>query len=165
MNVTDIIRNKTILIVDDEPDVLESLIEILHSCRIDTAANFSDGHELLVSTDYDMVILDIMGVDGFDLLQAANARGIPALMLTANALDENNLKEAARKGAAYFVPKEKMSDIDLYIADVMTAVETRKNPWVKLFDRLGGFFDKKFHGTDWREKEKSFWKNKLRNKF
>ncbi len=165
MNSADIIRNKTILIVDDEPDVLESLVEILQTCRIDTATSFSDGYELLVSVNYDMVILDIMGVDGFDLLEAANKKGIPALMLTANALDEKNLKEAARKGAAYFVPKEKMSDIDLFVADVLTAVETRKNPWIQLFDRLGGFFDKKFHGTDWREKEKSFWEKKLRNKF
>ncbi len=165
MNSTDIIRKKTILIVDDEPDVLESLVEILQPCRIDTATSFSDGYKLLVSVNYDMVILDIMGVDGFGLLEAANTKGIPALMLTANALDAKNLKESARKGAAYFVPKEKMNDIDLFVADVLTAVENQKNPWVQLFERLGEFFDKKFHGTDWREKEKSFWEKKLRSKF
>ena len=57
MNALDIISNKPILIVDDEPDVLESLTEILQHSRIDTAANFSDGYKRLVSSDDDMVIL------------------------------------------------------------------------------------------------------------
>jgi hypothetical protein len=31
-----------------------------------------------------------------------------------------------------------------------------------MFDRLGNFYDKKFNGPDWREKEKKFWEEKLR---
>lgn len=165
MSSTDILKEKTILIVDDEPDVLESLVEILQPCRIDTAGSFEDGQRLLTTRDYDIAILDIMGVNGFELLKMANSRGIPALMLTANALDEKSLKQSAEKGAAYFAPKDKMSDIDLYVADVLMALETKKSPWVKLFERLGGFYDRKFHGANWREEEKSFWEKKLRNKF
>ena len=56
MKATDIIRNKTILIADDEPDVLELLAEILQHCRIDTAANFSGGYKLQDSADYDIMI-------------------------------------------------------------------------------------------------------------
>lgn len=165
MSSTDILKGKRVLIVDDEPDVLESLIEILDACKIDTAVSFIAGKKLLESNDYDIAILDIMGVDGFDLLAIANEQHIPALMLTANSLNEKSIKHAAEKGAAYFAPKEKMSDIDLFAADVLSAVERKKSPWTKLFDRLSGFYDRKFHGREWREQEKSFWDKKIRDKF
>ena len=41
------------------------------------------------------------------------------------------------------------------------AGDKKKNPWLKWFDRLGSFYDRRFHGTEWREQEKEFWKDKL----
>ena len=38
-----ILENKKILIVDDEPDVLETLADLLDMCRIDTALDFESG--------------------------------------------------------------------------------------------------------------------------
>ena len=35
-----ILEGKRILIVDDEPDVLETLLELLDMCNIDTAPDF-----------------------------------------------------------------------------------------------------------------------------
>jgi hypothetical protein len=35
--------------------------------------------------------------------------------------------------------------------------------WVKWFGRLGRFYDKKFTGPNWREKEKAFWDEKLKH--
>jgi CheY-like chemotaxis protein len=165
MRSTNLIKGKLVLIVDDEPDVLESLIELLHMCRIDTATSFEDGKKLLESKPYDIAILDIMGVNGFDLLKLANTHNIPALMLTANALNEESLKKAAENGAVYFAPKDKMVDIDLYISDVLQALYNKKSPWDKLFERLGGYYDKLFHGTNWREKEKDFLEKKVTKKF
>lgn len=165
MSSTDKLKGKYILIVDDEPDVLESLIELLDMCKIDTAASFENGKQLLESQSYDIAILDIMGVKGFELLKIANAQNIPALMLTAHSLDEESLKKAAENGAAYFAPKDKMIDIEMFISDVFQALDKKKSPWKKMFDRLGGFYDKRFHGTDWREQEKSFWEKKMRGKF
>jgi hypothetical protein len=49
-----------------------------------------------------------MGVKGFDLLEIAKKRNIPALMLTAHSLTLESLMKSIREGAAYFVPKEKM---------------------------------------------------------
>ena len=43
----DWLPNKRILIVDDEPDVLESLKELLPMCDVVEASNFEDGKELL----------------------------------------------------------------------------------------------------------------------
>lgn len=165
MNSDSILSGKQILIVDDEPDVLESLIELLDMCKIDTASSFEEGKQLLENRSYDLAILDIMGVKGFDLLKIASNQKIPSLMLTANALTEESLKKSAETGAAYFVPKDRMIDIDVFVADVFTALKNKKSTWQKLFERLGGFYDNRFHGTGWREKEKEFWEKKMRTKF
>jgi DNA-binding NtrC family response regulator len=159
-----LLEGKKILIVDDEPDVLESLIELLSLCKIDTASSFEEGRQMLEDQDYDMAVLDIMGVQGFDLLKIANSRGTPALMLTAYALTEESLKKSVEGGAAYFAPKEKMADIELFVADVFEAMEKKKNPWEKMLDRLGGFYDRRFKGQNWREEEDKFLKKEI-NKF
>ena len=36
----DILKDKKILIVDDEPDILETLVELLDMCLIDSAPDF-----------------------------------------------------------------------------------------------------------------------------
>ncbi|RLB99385.1 MAG: response regulator [Deltaproteobacteria bacterium] len=165
MNPTKILRGKRILIVDDEPDVIESLIELLDMCKIDTATSFSDGKKLLENQSYDIAILDIMGVEGFELLKIANDQNLPVLMLTAHALSEKNLIKSAKEGAAYFVPKDKMSDIDIFLIDIFQALDKNKSTWERLFDRLGGFYDKRFQGTNWRVQEKRFWEKKMKTRF
>lgn len=165
MGSTKIVDGKKILIVDDEPDVLDSLIELLDRCKIDTASSFEEGKQLLESQNYDMAVLDIMGVKGFELLKIANDQKIPALMLTAHSLSEESLKKSAEEGAAYFAPKDKMIDIEVFVADVFNALEKKKSTWEKWFDRLSGFYDDRFHGTDWREKEQQFWEKRMKIKF
>jgi DNA-binding response OmpR family regulator len=162
MEPSKILKGKKILIVDDEPDVLEILIELLDICRIDKASSFEEGKKLLESQTYDIAILDIMGVKGFELLKIANTQKIPALMLTAHGLSEESLKKSAEEGALYYAPKEKMIEIDRFVADVLDAIDNNKNPWVKWFERLAGFYDNRFHGPNWREQEQEFWKEKLK---
>jgi DNA-binding response OmpR family regulator len=161
MTSKNILRGKKILIVDDEPDVLESLTELLNICKIDTAPSFEDGKRLLEDQYYDIVILDIMGVRGFDLLKIANDQKTPALMLTAHALTEESLKKSAEGGAAYFAPKDKMVDIEIFLADVFDALKMKKSPWENLIERLGGFYDNRFHGTNWRDQEIKFLEKKI----
>jgi DNA-binding response OmpR family regulator len=163
MEVKKKITGKRVLIVDDEQDILDTLAALLDICKIDTASSFEEGKRLLETNDYDIAVLDIMGVRGFDLLSVANTRGIPALMLTAHALSEENLKKSAENGAYYYAPKDKISDIDVFIADVLEAKEKNKSAWVKVFERLGGFYDRKFGGSDWREKERDFWEKRVRS--
>ena len=162
MDPKKMLKGRKILIVDDEKDILDSLIELLDMCRIDTATTFEEGKRLLEEEVYDVAILDIMGVKGFELLDIANKQNIPAIMLTAHALSEESLKRSAENGASYFAPKDEINSIDLFVADVLEAIEKKKNPWVKWFERLGGFYDKRFHGTNWREQEKKFWEEKLK---
>ncbi len=55
-------------------------------CRIETAGTFYKAEELLNTGHYDMVILDVMGVKGLDLLDIAVGKDFPCVMLTAPAL-------------------------------------------------------------------------------
>ena len=57
------LEDKKILIVDDEPDVLESLEELLNMCTTVRAQSFEEADALLKSQDFDLAILDINGSD------------------------------------------------------------------------------------------------------
>ena len=157
-----IISGKRVLIVDDEQDVLDTLAGLLDICKIDTATSFEEGKSLLQDNVYDIAILDIMGVKGFDLLEIANKRGIPTLMLTAHSLSAESLKKSAEAGASYYAPKDEIDKIDLFVADVLEAKQKNKSSWIKVFERLGHFYDRKFGGPDWREKEQEFWERRTK---
>jgi CheY-like chemotaxis protein len=146
-----VIAGKYVLIVDDEQDVLDTLVEYLDMCRLDTASSFGEAKKLLEENEYDIAVLDIMGVDGYELLKIANSRKIPAVMLTANALSIDNLNRSAEEGAAYYAPKDKMDEIAAFLADVFEAINEGISPWEKFLFRLDRYFNKKFHGTDWRK--------------
>jgi DNA-binding NtrC family response regulator len=159
-----LLKGKKVLIVDDEPDVLDLLTELLSACMIDRAPTFETAKEFLETEYYDIVVLDIMGVNGFELLQIAKQKNIPALMLTAHALNKETLKKSAEEGASYYVPKEEIDKIDVFVADVIEAREKSKNPWVRWLERLETFFDNspEFRGPNWREEHKEFWDKKLK---
>lgn len=147
------LKDKVVLVVDDEPDVLETVEEELDMCLIHKAADYDTALQYLLSYTYDIVILDIMGVNGFELLKNAVSRGFPTVMLTAHALSPESLKKSIKLGAISFLPKEKISELTSFLEDVIT--DGGKPVWQKLFDRLGGYFNKRF-GPDWKEKDRFF---------
>jgi len=153
MSSESLLKDKTVLIVDDEPDVLEAIAELLDMCNINTAQDYDTAIQMLASYTYDIVILDIMGVDGFKLLKNSVYRGFPTVMLTAHALTPDALKESIKLGAVSFLPKEKMSEIDTFLEDVVLG--GGKSAWVKLFDKLGSYFNRRF-GPDWKEQDEFF---------
>ncbi len=153
----DVLKGKRILIVDDEPDILETLTEILDMCLVDTAPNYETAQKFLDKNAYDLAILDIMGVRGYDLLELANERDIPALMLTAHAVSPDNLVKSIKGGAQSYVPKDKISDITIYMRDILEARQGGdQEKTAKWFDRLEPYFDKKF-GKGWKQKDREFW--------
>ena len=151
-----ILQGKRILIVDDEPDILETLEDLLDMCLIDTAPDFETAKKFLDKYTYDVAVLDIMGVKGYDLLQLATQKGIPALMLTAHALSPDYLVKSIKGGAKSYIPKEKMSEIDLYLKEIFVARERGVEKSGNWFARLGSFFDERF-GSGWKNKDKKFW--------
>ncbi|MBN2123879.1 MAG: response regulator [Deltaproteobacteria bacterium] len=150
------LRGKRVLVVDDEEDILQLLTELLDMCKLDTAASFEEAKELLEKNYYDIAILDIMGVKGYDLLKIANEKEIPALMLTAHALSKEDLKKSAQEGASFYAPKDEINKVDIFVADVLEAKQKNKNVWAKWYERLSGFCDRRF-GTNWRDQDPEFW--------
>ncbi len=147
MSETKILEGKKILIVDDEPDILETIKELLNICIIDTAIDFETGEKLLNQNKYDIAVLDIMGVNGYELLKIANKKGVPVLMLTAHALSPENFAQSILGGAEAYIPKEKLSEIGVYLSDLLKAQEGIENPY-KWFFRLKSFFNVRF-GKEW----------------
>ncbi|RLB21419.1 MAG: response regulator [Deltaproteobacteria bacterium] len=161
MDPEKILRGKRVLIVDDEQDVLEFLTELLDMCKIDQATSFEEAKELLEKNFYHAAVLDIMGVRGYELLEIAKKKNIPTLMLTAHALSKENLKKSFEMGADYYVPKDEMSKVDVYLADILEARENNKNVWVKWYERLSSFCDRRF-GPKWKEEDPDFWNDLLK---
>ena len=115
------LEGKRILIVDDEPDMLETLEESLSMCRISKASSFDQAKHLLESQEFDFAILDIMGVNGYKLLEIANGRNVTSVMLTAHALSPADAAKSQRDGAASYVPKAKVSEIAGVMIDILEA--------------------------------------------
>jgi len=151
MKEEEALRSKHILAVDDEPDVLEYLGEELSMCLVDKAADYQTALEYIQGYTYDIVILDIMGVDGFRLLEMAVRKDFPTVMLTGHAMTPEALEKAINLGAASFLPKDKITELRSFLADVV--LQGRKGAWRRLFQEFGGFFGRKF-GPDWKTKHK-----------
>ena len=154
MNAKSALKGKTILVVDDEPDVLTTVAEILDMCRVDKASDFETGLRFIMNNTYDAVVLDIMGVNGFELLKNAVSRDLPAIMLTAHAMTPEALKKSIELGAVSFLPKEQMNDLKDLIEDVVQGGGKRLW-WLRSLQKTGSYFDKRF-GPDWKEKDKFF---------
>ena len=145
-----------ILIVDDEPDILDSLEDLLSMCDVIRASSFDEAKKLLENEKFDFAILDIMGVAGYDLLKIASRRKVTAVMLTAHAFSPDNVVRSYKGGAAFYVPKEKMVEIETYLNDILDSLKKGKSPWNLWFKRLGAYCEQHF-GPDWQKSDKIFW--------
>lgn len=166
MNKGNLLEGKKILIVDDEPDVLDTLEELLPMCEITKAAHFEEAKTAMERDHYDMAVLDIMGVNGYQLLDLANKKNIPAVMLTAHALTPEDIFKSHGKGAASYIPKDEMLNISVYLNDILEAKKHNENPWSRWRDRFSDFFKRKF-GSNWEEQYneyKDFWEDYFKKK-
>ena len=161
MSDTKRLEGKKVLAVDDEPDILEVLEELLDMCDVVTASTFEQAKQFLESQDFDIAILDIMGVDGYGLLDIANKKSIPAVMLTAHAFTADNLVRTIKEGAYSYIPKEEISDIADYLIDALIAKQKGENPWSAWQERLPSSYFERRWGAAWKNTDKDFW-NKFR---
>ena len=110
-----ILNGKTILAVDDEPDVLsvleEEILGAAPKCKFEKATTYEEAAKRLEFQTYDVVILDIMGVRGFDLLDLAVRKNFRVSMLTAHALTPEALKRSFEMKARAYLPKEKLGEV------------------------------------------------------
>jgi DNA-binding NtrC family response regulator len=104
----------------------------------------------LSSDSFDLVLLDIMGVNGFALLELCKEKGFPAAMLTAHALNIDSVNKAVHLGAVSFLPKEELTNLEFHLAEIFEGLAEGRSHWRKLFDRLGHFFNERL-GITWEE--------------
>jgi DNA-binding NtrC family response regulator len=151
-----VLKGKKVLIADDEPDVLETLEELLSMCKVVKASTFEEGKKQLETQGFDFAILDIMGIDGYKLLDIAVDKDITALMLTAHALTPQDTVRSFKGGAASYVPKDEINNITSFMIDILEAKKKGKSLWWKWMDRMDGYYKAKF-GSDWKKDDKDFW--------
>ena len=120
-----------ILIVDDDPALLEALPEALrlrmNGVDIETCESGFAALERIKAKDYDVVVSDIKmpGMDGLSLLAEIKALrpGTPTVLITGHG--ERDLAIQALRGGAYdFV--QKPIDRDYFVASLERAVQVRR---------------------------------------
>ncbi len=157
MSESNLLDGKKILVVDDEPDILDALEELLSMCDVVKASTFDEAKGFLESQNFDIAILDIMGVDGYGLLYIAKQRKIIAVMLTAHAFSPDNLVKSIKEGATSYLPKEEITNIAAFLNDILEAQGKGKNPWEPWQERLPSSYFEKRWGAAWQDTNKEFW--------
>ncbi len=90
-------ERKKILVVDDEPTVLEAVKAALETAHYEVAVAFNgrDGLQMAIGQQPDLILLDVMmpKMDGFQLLSCLKnderTKRIPVVMLTAKGESES----------------------------------------------------------------------------
>jgi len=151
-----VLTSKKILVVDDEQDIIAVIAELLPMCDIIAAASFEEGRKALENDKYDIVLLDIMGVDGYGLLKIAKSKNRIVVMLTAHSLSPQSVIKSHDEGAQFYIPKDKILNIETYLLDVLRADRRGESTWARWMHRFESYFNKRF-GADWRNENKAFW--------
>jgi CheY-like chemotaxis protein len=158
--VESILNDKTILVVDDEPDILAVLeaeiLEAAPKCKFEKATTYEEAAKKLESQTYDVVVLDIMGVRGFDLLDVAVRKNLNVAMLTAHALSPEALKRSFEMKARAYLPKDKLGEIVPFLEDILNYEYLPG--WKRLMKKLEGYFKIRW-GEYWQKAEKDFWED------
>lgn len=116
-------RRKSVLLVEDEESIRDSLVELFESDGVDTvaASTVAEAQRWLGDRVVDLVITDIrLGSQrdgGLQVMAAAGMLAADALVIVLTAFpDENNRLAAERLGATHFLQKPVDLDIIARIA-------------------------------------------------
>lgn len=124
-----ILKNKMILAVNKDPDVLavleEEILEGCPDCYFHKAANYREAVERMLSFTYDAVILDVVGIRGVDLAELASRRHFPIAMLTAHPLTPEALESFLEMEIQAYLPKEKIGEIVIFLEDMLRRRSSR----------------------------------------
>jgi signal transduction histidine kinase len=125
------IKRAQVLIVDDDPDLLQALSDALHlrmrGVVVETAESALVALERLESRDYDAIVADIRmpGMNGIELLRRIREvrPDTPTLLITGHG--EHDLAiEALRIGAQDYV--QKPIDREYFVSSLSHAIERRR---------------------------------------
>ena len=95
-----------ILLIDDDKELSEELAEVLQDegYEVSRAYNGRDGEKMAVTSDYDVVLLDLKlpDVSGSEVLNNLKSikPGCRVIIITGNPVFENNIEEAVSRDEA-----------------------------------------------------------------
>jgi DNA-binding NtrC family response regulator len=118
-----------ILVIDDEPDIRESLDALLSSegYRVELAANAAEGLRRLEASSYDLLLLDLMLPDqgGMEVLEQVRARDreTPVFLITAYGSVEVAVQALKRGASDYF---SKPWDNEKLLIEIDRAIARRR---------------------------------------
>lgn len=127
--------NGNILIVDDDPNVVEILTESLRANGYETEAA-ADGNEALAAYDRfhpDLVILDVVlpKRDGFDVCDEIRSRDVnrdvPVIMISANSIQDSMLKGLHSGAQDYLKKPFSLKEMLAKINNYLTQAHRKKN--------------------------------------
>jgi hypothetical protein len=107
---------------------------------------------------FDIAILDIMGVDGYGLLEIAKNRRLIPAMRTARALNPEHIIKSYKIGAALYVRQDRVANLTPYLKHGLGALHKEKSTWWRWTEGFESYCDKKFE-ADWKSKDKDFWRS------
>ena len=108
--------NQTVLIVDDEPDIVTLVSDFLlaDGYTVKTATNGNEALASIAEGDIDCVLLDVMmpGMSGFDVLRSIRtSSNIPVLFLSARQEDSDKIRGLGMGGDDYIVKSATPAEI------------------------------------------------------
>jgi len=122
-------------------------------CEVVKAGSFEEAKRQLETQPFDMTVLDIMGVNGYELLEIAVAKKVTAVMLTAHALSPEDTMKSFRGGAAFYVPKDKIAEMPAILANILDLKSKGKSTWMPFVGWAEAYYNAKF-GSKWEKHKK-----------
>ena len=128
-----------ILIVEDEPKtaayVRKGLME--HGYVVDVASNGLDGLHLATTSEYDLILLDVMlpGIDGWSVLQAVRRqRQTPVLFLSARDQVDDRVKGLKLGADDYLVKPFAFSELLARVQSVLRRGQVPRDQTLRVAD-------------------------------
>lgn len=125
-------QSAKVLVVDDEPNVLRSLVQYLtiEEFTVETASNGPEALEKVDSFNPELILLDVMmpGMDGFEVLDKVKEKpghaDTPVIMLTAKDQSSDVLKGYQSGATSYLV---KPFNLDELVETINQTLERSKS--------------------------------------
>jgi DNA-binding response OmpR family regulator len=125
-------QSAKVLVVDDEPNVLRSLVQYLtiEEFTVETASNGMEALEKVDSFNPELILLDVMmpGMDGFEVLDKVKEKpghsNTPVIMLTAKDQSADVLKGYQSGATSYLV---KPFNLDELVETINQTLERSKS--------------------------------------
>jgi DNA-binding NtrC family response regulator len=139
-----LLKGAQILAVDDEVDVLKRLEEALtgSGAILDAAASYEEAVQKISSYTYGLVVLDLMGGRGLDLLQLAVVKNVPVVVLTAHEANAEVVNKSVVLGARGYLITDELNNVPSLLEGVLRS--TNGASWKRGLERAVRYLAERF---------------------